>query len=134
MATLKEYLEKVALRLGSAGGRAGSGAIVISNPASGGSVSYTAPADGVIVYHGTTASTAWGGLDILRSDNIFGVGTDCDGYLWTRIALPVRKGETYKFTAKGNLVPSSIRFFKSLGGGLKPLIYKLFPEVRHAYA
>lgn len=117
MPTLKQYIEQVALRLGSRGSRIASTGIDIEVPAAGNSVAYVAPADGVITYTGRTAGDAYGGAHISRqSSKQIAAGIDCGGTLWAWNSLPVARGEVFQIASKGNWSMLGLSFIPSVGG------------------
>lgn len=129
MATLKEYLEKVALKVGSRGAMPGaSGSIGYS-----GVSSFIAPADGWALFSAKSGvANDW--MVLQNNARSFSASAAPYAGYAPAVFLPVRKGDTVKAGKGSTMSTQWLTFIKSVGGGLKSLIYKLFPEVRHAYA
>ena len=112
MATLKEYLEKMALRVGSRGAMPGTLWIDYSNV-----TNFVAPSDGWACAHGT-ATQAGDYVSLTNPGFSSTVAAPFTGHV-PRIFVPCKKGDTVRFST-GSTTKVLFGFLKSVGGGLNP--------------
>lgn len=126
MASMKDFLEKMALKVGSRGAMPSGGIIQY------GVNEWVAPCDGYVVAGSISGAT--GDAIAARGPIFQSISRAPEANASQEVYVQCRKGEKVSvfFSAASQITK---RFFvKSVGGGLKSLIYKLFPEVCHAYA
>ena len=126
MASMKDYLEKTILRVGSRGAMPSDAIIQY------GVNEWVAPCDGYVVAGSISGSD--GDALAARGPIFQSISRAPAPNASQEVYVQCRKGEKVSvfFSAASQITK---RFFvKSVGGGLNSLIYKLFPEVRHAYA